>query len=1429
MHTRLCEPLVLVVLIYAVATAAVSSSSPFLIISTCSQPQAPANASATVPCFSSCAASASLSPAVVVSNAAAFYDASSACALQSAAHGFEAFSNAQASPASTNSTLADAYVSADCLVSTDAGELASGFYTECVDTPAVFFDFMTRGERGAAYRVSVVSDASQSCEFAYGANDTGGVSLTLYESCALNAQPLYCARSALNAAPANAFSQPLVDMYVPAGDLQPYTLYRLRLRVVDDDDCGCFTVCVAALVPPNNARCESATPMYEVAQLDVYSAATSTLHARDAVYVLASRKAPLETAPPPPIFSVHLVSSVLFSCSSRAYETTTQSLASTFAGHLQTFARATDATCVTSVGGVDVTFSEATRVCFADIVYAVNASTSASLYNVANYAFFQVQEEGSALRTTFLFTFSFPHSDSWALQLPGGGSVPVPPTPQPTVDPNAPKTPSPTAPTAMPTLHPTPLPTQPLPTNVPTLHPTPLPTQESVTPSPSNFPTPLPTAQPTPLPTALPTAQPTALPTGFPTPLPTGFPTPLPTGFPTPLPTSFPTPLPTSFPTSFPTPMPATPTPPPPTKGGGASVTPAPTPLPTPPPPPTTTSSKGNTPAPTRSPTAYDATCAQAQLEAAFPCCDAHAEIGCYVASCCVNVCLLRAECCVNAWDSTCALYASTVCGDICGANAPPTPLFTARPTPLPTAFPTPLPTPQPTPLPTAFPTPMPSNVPTVFPTPAPSAFPTPLPTPLPTVFPTPAPTMQPGTTASPTLWPTLQPTPQPTPPPPTPQPTPLPTPPPPPTATCPLIGTCTSATGDAFGVCIAAGNGATCPSGSVLDANVAFGSGCVPSDPSQASCACCGRSCNTDYGASPCSTANPTQDTVCVPRGTCASHFNGALLSATSCSASLSAAAASCECCSLTGTTQPAPPPDTAYSSTACFSAFEVCRGTQLYGATCTSLGFAGGTLACKSTCDAFVVSGCTPYGTCCMGASTCIEDVTSCAGGVFVPHATTCTPALCAAVYSGASPFQRARQASAPFEAGGMVSTTNAYVYTGQTSCNAGCYIGTFGAVVVNDSTVYALSNAHVIASPAGASSSTYVAGGCSVRSPPNVGSTRVYQSSGCANDASGTWMATLSAHTQLTPNSWQRADAAGAALRVAATDVHMALGAVGSATPLAPALGALVVKSSATTSVAVGQIIGINANVRVWYNTDDAVSDGAYPVLFVDQVIATGIAPTADFSLGGDSGGVILDYMTRRAVSLNFAGSAGISISTPMTTVLAELFGASSGAAMYQAPLAKRRHGGNGSHASSDALWNGNNNNNDGQPRHVPTHVALDDVQLTQLRQSSERVAEVSLDTRSVRDVVARVTGDDDYFVAYYVAYQPRNRTAACMVVGIDSKRTPNLTTTVGELSRALRDEHTRHRRRNLKRMTDEEAAADYYVRPLGRIEVPRPHVV
>ena len=85
--------------------------------------------------------------------------------------------------------------------------------------------------------------------------------------------------------------------------------------------------------------------------------------------------------------------------------------------------------------------------------------------------------------------------------------------------------------------------------------------------------------------------------------------------------------------------------------------------------------------------------------------------------------------------------------------------------------------------------------------------------------------------------------------------------------------------------------------------------------------------------------------------------------------------------------------------------------------------------------------------------------------------------------------------------------------------------------------------------------------------------------------------------------------------------------------------------VVKSGRTTQTTTGVVINNNATVRVHYGA------GRY-LLFKNQIVTTAM------SAGGDSGSLLLDLATRRAVGLLFAGSKRITIHNNIANVLMAL---------------------------------------------------------------------------------------------------------------------------------------------------------------------------
>jgi hypothetical protein len=83
----------------------------------------------------------------------------------------------------------------------------------------------------------------------------------------------------------------------------------------------------------------------------------------------------------------------------------------------------------------------------------------------------------------------------------------------------------------------------------------------------------------------------------------------------------------------------------------------------------------------------------------------------------------------------------------------------------------------------------------------------------------------------------------------------------------------------------------------------------------------------------------------------------------------------------------------------------------------------------------------------------------------------------------------------------------------------------------------------------------------------------------------------------------------------------------------------------KHGRTTLHTLGAILDISADVRVRY--------GARFAFFEDQLAISGVAGV--FSDVGDSGALILDAGTRRAVALLFAGGGGTTFASPIQPVL------------------------------------------------------------------------------------------------------------------------------------------------------------------------------
>lgn len=99
-----------------------------------------------------------------------------------------------------------------------------------------------------------------------------------------------------------------------------------------------------------------------------------------------------------------------------------------------------------------------------------------------------------------------------------------------------------------------------------------------------------------------------------------------------------------------------------------------------------------------------------------------------------------------------------------------------------------------------------------------------------------------------------------------------------------------------------------------------------------------------------------------------------------------------------------------------------------------------------------------------------------------------------------------------------------------------------------------------------------------------------------------------------------------------------------------PLAPLLGLTVVKNGRTTQATMGLITAISVDsVRVNYRPEVAI--------FNNQIIVRGVGG-APFSLGGDSGALIVSADAKRPVGLLFAGSTTHTIANPIDAVISQL---------------------------------------------------------------------------------------------------------------------------------------------------------------------------
>jgi hypothetical protein len=189
-----------------------------------------------------------------------------------------------------------------------------------------------------------------------------------------------------------------------------------------------------------------------------------------------------------------------------------------------------------------------------------------------------------------------------------------------------------------------------------------------------------------------------------------------------------------------------------------------------------------------------------------------------------------------------------------------------------------------------------------------------------------------------------------------------------------------------------------------------------------------------------------------------------------------------------------------------------------------------------------------------------------------------------------------------------------------------------GTFGAVVKDAAGTYILSNNHVLADEG--------------KLPPGA---PIFQPGLLdGGNANVDKVATLTRFIPLNPGVNNKVDGA-IAKGINATILSKNILHIGAPAGAAPAMIDMRVhKFGRTTSYTVGRIISVATDVTVGYEAGN--------ITFADQIIIVG--GQGSFSAAGDSGSLILERQTNKAVGLLFAGSASHTIANHIADVLQAL---------------------------------------------------------------------------------------------------------------------------------------------------------------------------
>ena len=254
---------------------------------------------------------------------------------------------------------------------------------------------------------------------------------------------------------------------------------------------------------------------------------------------------------------------------------------------------------------------------------------------------------------------------------------------------------------------------------------------------------------------------------------------------------------------------------------------------------------------------------------------------------------------------------------------------------------------------------------------------------------------------------------------------------------------------------------------------------------------------------------------------------------------------------------------------------------------------------------------------------------------GGGSTQHAMTTPPPPTAT----SSPSSNTRAQALPIALGTSGGNLNDFVLSKKTET---CCSGTLGSLVTDGSTLFILSNSHVLARSGAATPGDPIL-------QPGL------SDANC--DPSRTKRVAL--FSRAAPLKTSNVDAALAAVLPGAVDPSGTIIDINStadtnappaSTPIAPAIGMGVAKSGAGSGLTCGSVSSTNTTVSVGYSTK-CTNSTSFTVTFQNQVVVGG----GSFSKSGDSGSLIITTNTAQPVALLYAGSDTDTVGNPIGDVL------------------------------------------------------------------------------------------------------------------------------------------------------------------------------